>query len=349
MIIKFLYGKYYKNCINREPIIITKDIPGNYVDFDMNLLISKKDNKDELTKYIGEKIKYYNYWSHTFSVEHLVANFLYYSDGISFSKNNILRINLTDTQGVYPNNEFYLGQARWTNLNYDTYKCALPHITWQAYLSPTYPSTLGYKNIDDKIPFREKTDKLIFRGGANGDPSFPKRDYNTTTRYKIVSEYYEKFKEIDVGFNKVDNCFPYDTTDCQWNTIYNKYKKNSMTLNEIYSNKFVLSIGGYCLSTSFPETLALANCVAFHTYPFDFEDYNFSSGLKPFIHFIPIKVDGSDLKEKYDWCMDNLDKCEEIIKNAKKYCSFFSNHDNFTKISKRFWELYPIVKYDKDI
>ena len=59
-IIKFLYGKYYKKCINREPIIITKDISGNYVDFDMNLLISKKDNTNEVTKYIHEKIKDYN-------------------------------------------------------------------------------------------------------------------------------------------------------------------------------------------------------------------------------------------------------------------------------------------------
>ena len=55
------------------------------------------------------------------------------------------------------------------------------------------------------------------------------------------------------------------------------------------------------------------------------------------------------LKEKYDWCMDNLDKCEEIIKNAKKYCSFFSNNNNYEKISKRYWELYPIVKYDNEI
>ena len=47
--------------------------------------------------------------------------------------------------------------------------------------------------------------------------------------------------------------------------------------------------------------------------------------------------------------MDNLDKCEEIIKNAKKYCSFFSNNNNYEKISKRYWELYPIVKYDNEI
>ena len=195
-------------------------------------------------------------------------------------------------------------------------------MTWQAYLSPTFPSTLGYKDIDDKIPFRKKTDTLIFRGGANGVPSFSKRDYNTTTRYKIVSEYYEKFKEIDVGFNKVDNCFPYDTTDGQWNTIYNKYKKNSMTLNEIYSNKFVLSIGGYCLSTSFPETLAFADSVAFHIYPFDFEDYNFSLGLQPFVHFIPIKVDGSDLKKNMIgvWIISiNVKKLLKMLKNIAPF------------------------------
>jgi hypothetical protein len=49
----------------------------------MNLLISKKDNTDEVTKYIYEKIKDYNYYSYSFSVEHIVKNFLYYSDELN--------------------------------------------------------------------------------------------------------------------------------------------------------------------------------------------------------------------------------------------------------------------------
>lgn len=85
-IIKFLYGKYYKKCINREPILISNDISGNYIDFDMNLLISLKSNKDSLSKYIEQKFKYYNYYSYNFSVEHIVQNFLYYSENISFSE-----------------------------------------------------------------------------------------------------------------------------------------------------------------------------------------------------------------------------------------------------------------------
>lgn len=38
---------------------------------------------------------------------------------------------------------------------------------------------------------------------------------------------------------------------------------------------------------------------------------------KPFIHYIPIKDDFSDLQEKYHWCESHQEECEIIIKNAK--------------------------------
>ena len=40
--------------------------------------------------------------------------------------------------------------------------------------------------------------------------------------------------------------------------------------------------------------------------------------LKPFIHYIPIKYDLSDLEEKILWCKNNDDQCELIVKNAEK-------------------------------
>jgi len=43
-----------------------------------------------------------------------------------------------------------------------------------------------------------------------------------------------------------------------------------------------------------------------------YDEYN------PWEHFIPIADDFSDLQEKYHWCEANQEKCEEIIKNAKK-------------------------------
>lgn len=48
------------------------------------------------------------------------------------------------------------------------------------------------------------------------------------------------------------------------------------------------------------------------------EEY-YSKDLKPFIHYIPIKADLSDLEEKFDWAEANYKKATEIAENALNY------------------------------
>jgi hypothetical protein len=43
---------------------------------------------------------------------------------------------------------------------------------------------------------------------------------------------------------------------------------------------------------------------------------------------VPLKNDFSDLEEKLDWCMSNLQKCEQISKNATKYMENFLDEEN---------------------
>ena len=40
-----------------------------------------------------------------------------------------------------------------------------------------------------------------------------------------------------------------------------------------------------------------------------------------------------DLEEKYEWCLNNLDKCEEIAKNGKKYIEQFLDEEREAKIT----------------
>lgn len=45
----------------------------------------------------------------------------------------------------------------------------------------------------------------------------------------------------------------------------------------------------------------------------------FNTDLKPFVHYIPVKADLSDLQEKYEWAEANPDKAKEIAANALEY------------------------------
>ena len=45
----------------------------------------------------------------------------------------------------------------------------------------------------------------------------------------------------------------------------------------------------------------------------------FHEDLRPFVHFIPVASDLSDLLEKHEWVMSHRDEAEKIAKNAKIY------------------------------
>jgi hypothetical protein len=59
----------------------------------------------------------------------------------------------------------------------------------------------------------------------------------------------------------------------------------------------------------------------------------------PWVHYVPIKDDFSNLQEMYQWCEENQDKCREIITNAKQ---LFQKTYRFHNVVK-----YTITLLDK--
>lgn len=185
--------------------------------------------------------------------------------------------------------------------------------------------------INDSIHFRNKLNKLFWRGSSTGSDNIEEN-----VRYKIVSRNIDIDPNIDIGFSHF----------CQ--EVYNN---NKLAFNSLYKDglnrehqtqfKFILNIEGNDCASSFPWALA-SNCCPLHNYPFTWETHIFGLGLKPYVHFIPINNDGSDLLEKYEWCLNNLDKCEEIAKNGKKYMEMYLRDDLFDEIMIRFFQLYPL-------
>jgi hypothetical protein len=54
--------------------------------------------------------------------------------------------------------------------------------------------------------------------------------------------------------------------------------------------------------------------------------------LVPDYHYVLIKDDFSDLLDKFNWCNNNKNKCKEIVKNANRFMSKFSNKNVEDKI-----------------
>jgi hypothetical protein len=65
----------------------------------------------------------------------------------------------------------------------------------------------------------------------------------------------------------------------------------------------------------------------------EIESWFMEKTLIPDFHYIQIKKDYSDLEEKLNYYLNNLNKCLEIIKNANKYVSQFKNKEREDIIS----------------
>jgi len=64
-----------------------------------------------------------------------------------------------------------------------------------------------------------------------------------------------------------------------------------------------------------------------------YEDY------KPWMHYVPIKDDFSDIDEKFAWCEANPEECELIIKNAKALFQKAYRFHNIVNHTKKLIEL----------
>ena len=69
----------------------------------------------------------------------------------------------------------------------------------------------------------------------------------------------------------------------------------------------------------------------------------FSSKLKPYIHYVPIKNDLSNLIDQIIWCKDNDEKCKEITKNAKEfYNTYLRKEGIFDYLEQTLWNIKEI-------
>jgi hypothetical protein len=178
-----------------------------------------------------------------------------------------------------------------------------------------------WKGLDDvtnfDIPFDKKNNKIIWRGTTTGNK-----------RVKFVEKYQNHQNEdIDIKFSNL----------CQ-NVIDNNYILSILSIKEQLQSKFLISIEGNDVATNL-KWILYSNSVVIMPKPtvcsWIMEDKLISG-----THYIEIKSDYSDLEEKYEWCLNNLEECKKVAEAGKKYIDLFLNQENEKKITNKIIEIY---------
>lgn len=97
--------------------------------------------------------------------------------------------------------------------------------------------------------------------------------------------------------------------------------------------KYLLSIEGNDVATNL-KWIMLSNSVCIMPLP-QICSWFMEDHLIPYVHFVPISDDFSDLEEVYEWCLDHDAECEEISKNATEFAKQFLDLEREDEITRK--------------
>ena len=304
--IKYMYGNQYGVIKNKQSVFLSED------DYKDNIIVTT------------DNIKSNNYTIQRGDFDPLLMQmFKKYYD---FDKKSILLYKNGYKLDKCDDDKFLLSHNR--NINNKNIILTMLN---------NYSTVNANLKYEDKIEFINKKDSIVFRGVTTG---LDGASFIDSPRYKIINNHIAN-KKFDIGFNKLVQ------TDRIPETHFDEiksYVKSFLTHEELLQHKFVLCIPGNDYSSIFRFILNSNSC-PIHTYPFKYSSYYNYDKIIPWVHFVPIKEDGSDLEEKYDWCLKNLSKCSDIATNGKQFMKYYLDEEIENEIKKRFVEFYPIVKF----
>jgi len=169
---------------------------------------------------------------------------------------------------------------------------------------------------DNDIPYANKKNSIVWRGASTG---FNKRN-------PVIERYYNH-PIFNIKFSKI---------------IHGKVSKypeqGSLSMKEQLEYKFILSIEGNDVASGLKWQL-YSNSVVIMAKPTCIS-WAMEDKLMPYVHYIPVKDDHSDLEEVYNWALTHEKKCMEISKNAKAFIEQFLDEEKEQEIHRRIIKRY---------
>jgi len=213
-------------------------------------------------------------------------------------------------------NDYALVKNKYINI--DDKSIILRNLEYQRHWSQFY-------SINDTILFKDKINKVFWRGSTTGYP------YRPGNRFTLVEKYFKKYDNIDIAFSSI----------CQNKENYKKYMDKQLgwvSISYFLKYKYILSVEGNDKDSGINWKLA-SNSLVLMAKPRAFS-WLMENMLIPDYHYILLKDDFSNLREKVDWCNKHPKEVQQIIKNANEYMNMFLNIKQEEYIEREVLRLY---------
>lgn len=160
-----------------------------------------------------------------------------------------------------------------------------------------------------EIPWEERKEKAFWRG-APSDKVYTETNYATRPRCRLCLLAQEKGEVVDAGFFKDVETQPHLLSSLG-------LVLGRASVEEHLGFKYLPVLDGYmCTYPGFPWRLLSGSLTLKQESD---EVQYFYSALEPFVHYVPIKNDMSDLVEKIAWAKEHDAECRKIAENARAF------------------------------
>ncbi|MDN3504647.1 MAG: glycosyl transferase family 90 [Rhabdochlamydiaceae bacterium] len=171
--------------------------------------------------------------------------------------------------------------------------------------SQTYDKVL---QLNSQWDWDEKIDLLLWRGANTGtNEIYTKNNWHTLTRGRLVALSEDIPFLIDAKFSHI---LPWKTNNMKELSSVLPMADERMDLEKQIQYKYQIAIDGDTCSYPGIKWRLLSNSLLF--LPESELITWFMPALKPYVHYVPIKKDYSDIIHILDWAEDNDEKCHQI-------------------------------------
>jgi len=179
-------------------------------------------------------------------------------------------------------------------------------IVWPLNVNRHFQQPLKESKKANDTPWDQKKNSMIWRGGCN----WLYKNNPRKIRLNFVERYYASNPEVDILF-KVNH------PDCLQYEFNTNYYGQGLNYEEHLQYKYLLSLEGNDVATGLKWQLASSSVVFMH--PPTKEAYAMEALLQPYVHYIPVKEDASDVLTQVQWARENDEKAKWISAQATKY------------------------------
>jgi len=193
--------------------------------------------------------------------------------------------------------------------------------------------------LRDRLSYDEKFPVAIWRGSTTGAcwelPASVKVDMTRKecARRNLVAAWSGKqLRNIDVGLTKLVQL------SREMENKYTLLMKKEISVQNMLRYRYIISVEGNDVATNLKWALA-SNSVVFMPPPTR-ESIILESNLRPWIHYVPLLHDFTDLTMKIKYCDDNPLICQNISLSATKFMLPFATASNIFMLGGQVFEAF---------